>query len=168
MSSLLKPWLILAAIFIAGGLTGSAVTMVLSGQIARPANGPGHPDDMQHMWMLRLTRQLNLTADQQARIEPIVHDTAAQMQKIHNDEFERIRPILQSSDDQIAAILTPDQQAELKKMIAEREDSFSKHGHPWGPPREHEGPGMHFHDDHGNGPPNPPPSTPPATNATTH
>ncbi len=175
MSAALKPWLILAVIFVAGAMTGTAITMVCSGQFTHSAGAPPGPPD-EHMWMMHLTRQLNLTADQQAKIEPIMRDTAAQLQKIHNDEFEKIRPILKASDDQIAAILTPDQQAALKQLEADREKAFSKHGHPWGPP--HEGPGgMHFRNHEGGPddgrPPGPPgeapapPPAPPATNAPT-
>ena len=171
MSAALKPWLILAVIFIAGGFTGSAVTMVLSGQLFR---APGALPDMQQRWMLHLTRQLNLTADQQAKIEPIVRETAAQLQKIHNEEFDKIRPILKASDDQIAAILTPEQQAALKQMVANREEDFLRHQRQWGP--RNGGPdGMHFHGGPGGpdggfppGPPppdtNPPPAVP-ASNA---
>jgi Spy/CpxP family protein refolding chaperone len=176
MSGTLKPWLILAVIFIAGGFTGSALTMVFSGHFMHPA---GPPDDMRQSWMLRLTRQLNLTPDQQAKIEPIIRDTADKVQKIHGEEFDKIRPILQTSDDQIAAILTPEQQAALKQMIADREKAFSHHQRQWGP---HDGgpDGGHFHGGggpgggypppppQGSGPANPPPPAPPATNAPTH
>ncbi len=134
---------------------------------------------MQHMWMLNLTQHLNLTADQQAKIEPIVRDTADKVQKIHRDEFGQVRDILKVSDDQIAAILTPAQQAELKQMVEEREKDFSGHMRRWGGPREGGPGGMHFH---GGGPggaypsgpmDQPPPAAnppvpapiPPATNA---
>jgi Spy/CpxP family protein refolding chaperone len=178
MSAVLKPWLILAVIFIAGGFTGSAVTMVLSGHFAPPPGGPlAHPDDMQHMWMLRLTRQLKLTSDQQAKIEPILRDAAEQVKKIHTEEFGKERQILKASDDQIAAILTPDQQAALKQMIAEREKAFSGHMRQWGGPHDGGPDGMHFHGGGPGGPGgaypggpdqppgNPPPPATPVTNA---
>jgi Spy/CpxP family protein refolding chaperone len=180
MSTALKPWLILAVIFIAGGVTGSTVTMVLSGQFTHPVGPPPPPDDMRQMWMLRLTRQLNLTADQQAKIEPILRDTADKVQKIHGEEFGKVRDILKASDDQIATILTPDQQAELKKIAEEREKAFSGHMRRWGGPHDggpdgmHDHDGMHFHGGPGGpfdpGPPDQPPGNPPppATNAPTH
>ena len=172
MSGILKPWLILAVIFVAGGFTGSALTMVFSGHFMHPG---GPPDDMRQSWMLRLTRQLNLTPDEQAKIEPIIRDTADKVQKIHGEEFGRVRDILKASDDQIAAILTPDQQAALKQMIADREKAFSRRQHQWGGGPHDGGPdGGHFHGGGGPGdgypqpPPNPPPPAPPATNAPGH
>ncbi len=155
MSAAVKPWLILAVIFIAGGFTGSALTMVFSGQLMH-AGGP--PADMRQSWMLRLTRQLNLTPDQQTKIEPILRDTADKVQKIHGEEFGKVRDILKASDAQIAAILTPDQQAALKQMEADREKAFSRHQHQWGGGPD----GGRFH---GGGYP---PSPPPATNAPGH
>ena len=168
MSAALKPWLILAVIFIAGAFTGFAVTMVFSGP-------PGHPGDMQKRWMLNLTHQLNLTADQQAKIDPILRDTSEKVQKIHRDEFAQVRDILKASDDQIAAILTPDQKAELKKLVDEREKDFNGHERRWGGPRDGGPDGMHFHGGPGGPgdgyPPGPPPPDqalpppPPDTNA---
>jgi len=176
MSAALKPWLILAVIFIAGGFTGSALTMVFSGQFMHRAGGPpGPPGDMQQMWMLNLTNHLKLTADQQAKIEPIVRETAEKVQKVHRDEFGQVRDILKASDDQIAAILTPDQQAELKQMIEQREKDFSGHMRRWGHDGGPDGMHDHFHGGPGGaypgGPPdqppgNPPPEPPPAPPAT--
>jgi Spy/CpxP family protein refolding chaperone len=176
MSSALKPWLILAVIFLAGGFTGSALTMVLSGQFTHPAGGPfGPPSDMRQAWMGSLTRHLNLTPDQQAKIEPILRDTSDKVQAIHRGEFAQVRDILKASDDQIAAILTPDQKAELQKMIEEREKDFTGRMRRWGPGHDG-GPGgmhdgMHFHGGGPGGPggayPDQPDQTPPPNAAPT-
>jgi Spy/CpxP family protein refolding chaperone len=177
MSGTLKPWLILAVIFIAGGFTGAALTMVFSGHFMHP---PGPPADMREAWMGRLTRQLNLTPDQQAKIEPILRDTSDKVQKIHQEEFDKIRPILQASDDQIAAILTPEQKAQLKQMAAKRDEDFQRRQRQWGthnggPDGGHDG--GHFHNGGGPGAGYPPPEgqgpepanpPPPATNAPGH
>jgi Spy/CpxP family protein refolding chaperone len=169
MSGALKPWLILAVIFVAGGFTGTALTMVFSGHFMHPG---GPPADMREAWMGRLTRQLNLTPDQQAKIEPILRDTSDKVQKIHQEEFDKIRPILQASDDQIAAILTPDQKAELKQMAAKREEDFMRRQRQWGNGPHNGGPdGGHYHNGGapgGGNPPPPPPPAPPATNAPGH
>jgi len=157
MIAKLKPWLILAVIFVAGGLSGAALTMLF-----------GHPHrDMQQMWMLRLNRELNLTADQQAKIQPIVHDTAEEVQKLHREEFDKVGQLLKSSDDQIAAILTPDQKADLQKMIDERQKDFSRHLRQWGPPHDggRDG-GPYGAPPSGSPQPAPPPApAPPVTNA---
>jgi Spy/CpxP family protein refolding chaperone len=161
MSGTLKPWLILAVIFVAGGFTGAALTMVLPGHFMHPT---GPPDDMRQAWLGRLTRQLNLTPDQQAKIEPILRDTADKVKKAHQEEFDKIRPILQASDDQIAAILTPEQQAELKQMAAKRDEDFQRRQRQWSSGPHNGGPegghdGGHFHNGGAPGGGYPPPAT---------
>jgi Spy/CpxP family protein refolding chaperone len=148
MSSNFKPWLVLAVIFIAGILTGSALTIALSSHFMKPPA----PRDMRQHWMTRLTDRLKLTPDQQAKIQPILADTVTKVQALHRDEVQRGSQIFKAANEQIAALLTPDQNVELQKMEAEREKMFSGHMHRHGGP-----------DDDGGMPPPPPPG--PQTNA---
>jgi Spy/CpxP family protein refolding chaperone len=125
---MLKPWFYLAVIFLAGGVTGASLVVGLGPRFSHP------PTDrqMRNTWMLNLTRRLNLTADQQAKIEPILTDA-------HRNEVEQISQIMKKANDQVAAVLTPDQQAELQKMQKEMEQNRDRmfpgpgHHHPWGP-----------------------------------
>jgi Spy/CpxP family protein refolding chaperone len=184
MSAKLKPWLVLASIFVAGALSGAALTMVLGPHPAPPPPVDGPRGDMQKIWMQRLTHELKLTDDQQAKIEPILHDTADNVRKNHREEFDKVSQLLKASDDQIAALLTPDQRPGFQKMIDEREKDFKEHRRQWGgPPRDGGGPDgggrpdsghdggsdhPHFHPGPNGGPPDqapPPPPAPPATNA---
>jgi Spy/CpxP family protein refolding chaperone len=145
MSSNFKPWLVLAIIFIAGILTGSALTMALSPHFAKPPA----PRDMRQHWMARLTDRLKLTPDQQAKIQPILADATTKAQALHRDEVQRGSQIFKAANEQISALLTPDQKVELQKMEAEREKMFSGHMHRHGGP-----------DDDGRMPPPPPPAPP--------
>ena len=132
MSSNLKPWLLLAVIFIVGVVTGVALTIGLGPHFMRP---PGELLMKRH-WMAELVQRLNLTADQQAKIEPIVADATTQLQSVHRDEMARGAQIFKSAHDQISALLTPEQQVELQKMESERVKRFSDHMRPWGPPHD--------------------------------
>jgi Spy/CpxP family protein refolding chaperone len=155
MSSQLKPWLVLTVIFIVGIVTGSALTFSLASHFMRP---PGEQQMKRH-WMAHLTEQLNLTADQQAKIEPIVADATTRIQSMHHDEVERDSQIFKSANDQISALLTPEQKVELQKMESEREKMFSGHMRPHG--SLHNGPGdMHYHNGPDNGVTPPPPPAP--------
>jgi len=154
MSSQIKPWLLLGGIFVVGIITGSALTIGWSAYFKHP---PGEAQ-MKHHLMAGLTEQLKLTADQQAKIEPILADTGAKIQAIHHQEVGSVSQILKAADQQISALLTPEQQVEFQKIAAEREKMFSGHMHPWGPPKD--GPGGFFHHD---GPADQTP--PPPTNA---
>jgi hypothetical protein len=163
MTLKLKSWLVLALIFVAGAVSGAALTLVLAPHFAPPRMRPHDPARMQRDMLAGLTRELKLTADQQSKIQPILADTARQMQEVHHDEVQRISQIFHATGDRLTPILNPDQQATLQKL--ESQDGarvFFQHAHNWGQPPPPP-PGM---------PPAPPgdapgqpPPPPPATNA---
>ena len=78
----------------------------------------------------RLTKELNLTKDQQDKIKPILDDQMKQAQALRSDtslsqqdRMSKMRDIHKSSTEQIRAVLTPDQQTkydELQKKMMER------------------------------------------------
>jgi Spy/CpxP family protein refolding chaperone len=158
MSLKLKPWAVLTVIFIVGAITGSALTIGLGSHFM---HSPG-PRDMKRHWMAHLTHDLNLTTDQQARIQPILADAETKIQALHRDEIERGSQILKATDDQISTLLTDAQKTELQKMEEEREKMFSGHMRPWGAP--HDGPGPMDRPDEPDDrmPPPPPPEALPA------
>jgi Spy/CpxP family protein refolding chaperone len=162
MSSKVKSWLLLAVIFVIGIVTGSALTIGLASHFMRPHGA----QEMKNHWMMFLTQRLTLTADEQAKIQPILSEATNNIQALHRDEVDRGSQIIKAANDQIAQVLTPDQKVELQKMESEREKMFMGHMHPWGPP--HDGPDgppggpdpmrHHWDDD---APPPPPPGAPP-------
>jgi Spy/CpxP family protein refolding chaperone len=160
MSSQLKPWLVLAVIFIVGVVTGSALTIGLGSHFIHP---PGE-QQITHHWMTHLVQRLKLTADQQAKIEPILADAETKFQSLHHEEVEHGSQIFKAANDQISALLTPEQNVELQKMETEREKMFSGHVRPWGPPHEGSG-GTYHHDKPGD---NTTPSQPPPPDALTN
>ena len=144
MMSKLKPWLILAVIFVAGILTGIAVTVAFPARFIHP---PQARESKNHLLDF-LSHRLKLTPDQTAKVQPITEDAEAKLRSLHHEEVERGSEIFKAMDDQIAAVLNPDQKAELQKLETEREKMFGGHPRPWGNQRDHEG--------------NPPPPAPPA------
>jgi len=159
MSSQLKSWLLLGVIFIVGIVTGAALAIGLGPHFRHESDTP----QIKRLWMADLDRRLNLTADQQAKIDPILADAKTRMLALHRDEVERGSQIIKAAHDQISALLTPEQKVELKKMESEREKMFMEHMRPWGTPREGPG-GMHHHGGPGDGMKSPPPPDAP-TNA---
>jgi len=82
-----------------------------------------------------LTRKLNLTADQQAKVQEIFKSEQSQMQSIHNDstlsrEDRRAKmiDIHKASTDQVRALLDATQQKKFDKMQANREQRMHDHG----------------------------------------
>ena len=97
------------------------------------------PDQrLQHM-----TKMLNLTDDQQQKIKPILENQASQMQALHQDttmsrqdKMAKMMQIRQSSNDQIKAILTPDQQAKFAQMQDRQMEHMGHGGMGQGQPQQ--------------------------------
>jgi periplasmic protein CpxP/Spy len=70
-----------------------------------------------------LSKKLNLTADQTAKIEPILAQRDQQMQALWQnqqlapqDRHQQIRSINETAEQHMATVLSPDQMAQLKAM----------------------------------------------------
>lgn len=70
-----------------------------------------------------LTRKLNLTPDQSAKVEPILADHDQKMQALMAntqlapaDRHQQMKAINQDTEGQMAGVLTPDQLTQLKAM----------------------------------------------------
>jgi periplasmic protein CpxP/Spy len=78
-----------------------------------------------------LSKQLNLTDDQKAKVKPILDDQGKQMRAVREDtslsqeqKRDKMKEIHEKTDSQINDILTPEQQkkfADLKEQNAHRE-----------------------------------------------
>jgi len=74
----------------------------------------------------RLSRKLQLTPDQAAKIEPILQSRQQQMQQIRadassspHDQHQKMRALKQDTDSQIQAILTDSQRQQYQQMQQE-------------------------------------------------
>ncbi len=68
----------------------------------------GHGFGIEH-----LTKELDLTADQQAKIQPILDAAKPQIKAIHEDAMQKIKAIMESTGTQIRPILNAQQQAKF-------------------------------------------------------
>ena len=80
-------------------------------------------------WM---SKKLNLTDNQKAKLQPILQDEFQQMKAVRDDaslnrdqKHEKMMQIRQTFQPQVTAVLTPDQQQKLEQMKANRE---ARHG----------------------------------------
>ena len=104
-----------------------------SGQQPGPGMGRGmgrRPMDDQ---IKHLSKKLNLSDDQQAKLKPILEDQRKQMEAIHNDSslsredrFGKMQALRQSSDAQIKGVLNEEQQKSFDKMRAEQQDRMKQ------------------------------------------
>ncbi len=102
-----------------------------------PGGGPGGHGPMSPDQRLQMmTKQLDLTADQQQKIKPLLESESQQMQTLHQDtslsqedRMSKMKQIRQSTNEQIKSSLNPDQQQKFDEMM-------SRHGHAHGGPGE--------------------------------
>lgn len=117
----------LALSVLAAGITfaGAQQTTPAPDTTAPQASAPmhrHHAPNPEHQ-AKHLAKELNLTPDQQARIEPILADRDQKMQALHantelapEDRHQQMRAIMQDTEQQMAGVLTPDQLTQLKAM----------------------------------------------------
>src|SRR3954468_13764685 len=102
----------LALVFLAGLATG-----VFGGAWhARHAFAGRHGERMGDRMREHLRRELNLTPEQVQEVNPIVETMAKQLQEIRAESGRRVSETIAQSHEQIAAHLTPEQQAELQRL----------------------------------------------------
>ena len=108
-----------------------------AGQQPDQQSGPGMGGHMgrRHMptvddQLKHLSKKLNLSDDQQAKLKPILEDQRKQMDAIRNDSslsredrFSKMQEVRQGSDTQIKSVLNDDQQKNFDKM---REDQANR------------------------------------------
>lgn len=76
----------------------------------------GHGMMFEHM-----TEELNLTADQQAKVKPIVDAARPQLQAIHQDAMQKSKAVMDDTMSKIRPLLTPEQQKKADDIKAAHE-----------------------------------------------
>lgn len=129
-SKLRSMWLV--ALLLAFPLAGSRATAAQyqgggpgGGPVRGGPRGPMSPDDR----LKQMTRDLNLTDEQQAKIKPILTDEQKKMEDLRNDASGdrqamrgKMMEIRKDTNDQIRAQLNDKQKEKLDKQEQQRED----------------------------------------------
>jgi periplasmic protein CpxP/Spy len=120
------------------------------GQGGGGRRGPMSADDQ----LKRMTKEFNLTADQRAKIKPILVDAQKKMEDMRNDSSadrqgmrQKMMQIRQDTNDQVRALLDDKQKEKFAKQEQERQDRMQN--------RRGGGPGGPGGDDQGGNPPAP-------------
>ena len=97
---------------------------------------PSADDQLKH-----LSKMLNLSDDQQAKLKPILEDQHKQMQQLWNDNlmsrqdrFSKMRELRENADTQIKGVLNDDQQKKFDQM-REEQRSHMRHRMSGGNPQ---------------------------------
>jgi len=75
----------------------------------------------------KLSENLNLTADQKAKVQPIVDQAKPQIRAIHEDAMQKTKAVLDNTMAQIRPLLTAEQQQKLDAMRKSREEMRNAH-----------------------------------------
>jgi Spy/CpxP family protein refolding chaperone len=104
----------------------AAGAIALGGLIALQAQagpgGHGHAFGLQG-----ITKQLNLTSDQQTKVQPILDQAKPQIAAIHQEAMQKMKTVMDSSLSQIRPLLNPDQQKKLDDIQKAHQDMMNAH-----------------------------------------
>jgi Spy/CpxP family protein refolding chaperone len=94
---------------------------------AQPGPG-GHGGWHGHAFGLRhLTDKLNLTSDQETKVQPILDAAKPQLVAIHQDAMQKAKGVIDNSLSQIRPLLTADQQKKLDAIQKAHQDMMDAH-----------------------------------------
>ena len=109
--------LILAAV---GAIALSGFAIVQAADKGGPGghdwHGRGHGNMLKHM-----TESLNLTPDQQAKVQPILDQAKPQLKAIHQEAMQKTKALMDSTMTQIRPLLNAQQQEKLDDLKAAHE-----------------------------------------------
>lgn len=97
--------------------------IALGGFAVAQAQGPGSGHhggaglSLEH-----LTTNLNLTADQQTKVQPILDAAKPKIAAIHQDAMQKTHAVMSDAMSQIRPLLTPDQQTKFDAMQKAHQD----------------------------------------------
>ena len=87
-----------------------------------------------------LAKRLNLKSDQQSKVEDILKSEQSQIEALHSDSsvakedrHSKMMDIHTSSNDEIRALLDPDQQKKWDEMQAKHQERMQEHHHEQAP-----------------------------------
>lgn len=102
-----------------------AMAAIISLAQGQDSSGPDRPHGRHHKWgnsMERMTKALDLTPDQQAKIQPILDQARPQIIAARKESREKVKAIRENTQAQIRPLLTPVQQQKFDALQKARED----------------------------------------------
>jgi periplasmic protein CpxP/Spy len=131
----------LAGMLISGASLAMAQSAAQSDNAASPSQAQGQERSERHHHQMdpakrveHLTKKLNLSAEQQSKIQGLLKDEQSQMQNLRQDTStskedrrSKFMEVHKNTDDQIRATLNPDQQKKWDEMQSKREERMAKH-----------------------------------------
>lgn len=120
-----------ATLIFVAGLFGGALA---GPHMLRTFLHPPTPNEMSSHILARLQSRLSLTPEQTAQIQPLVEQTASDIDAIRKATTKQISDRIAEANSKTAAFLTPEQKTKLDQMAAERREHM-RHEGPFFRPR---------------------------------
>jgi hypothetical protein len=130
----------LLVLLAAGLITMGANLALAQGNMSNDQSAQGQEGGHMHHGMdpakrtAELTKKLNLTSDQQSKVQSILQSEKSQMESLHQDSSmsqqdrrAKMMDIHKTSSDQIRALLDSNQQKKWDEMQSKREERMEKH-----------------------------------------
>jgi Spy/CpxP family protein refolding chaperone len=114
----------------------NVLTLVAAGAIAlggfmvvqaQPGPGGGGHWHGRSFGLQRITEKLDLTSDQQTKVQPIIDGAKPQIAAIHQEAMQKTKGVMDSTLSQIRPLLTPDQQKKLDDIQKAHQDMMNAH-----------------------------------------
>jgi Spy/CpxP family protein refolding chaperone len=114
----------------------NVLTLVAAGAIAlggfvvvqaQPGPGGGGRCHGHGFGLQGITEKLNLTSDQQTKVQPIIDGAKPQIAAIHQEAMQKMKTVMDSTVSQIRPLLTPDQQKKLDDIQKAHQDMMNAH-----------------------------------------
>ena len=94
---------------------------------AQPGPGGRHWHGGHAFGLRGITEKLDLTADQQTKVQPILDAAKPQITAIHQEAMQKAKGVIDSSLSQIRPLLTADQQKKLDAVQKAHQDMVNAH-----------------------------------------
>jgi Spy/CpxP family protein refolding chaperone len=109
--------LLVALVFLAGVATGVVGTRIVVRRVVGEIIA--HPETVQPRIERNLAFRLRLDSDQQVKLHEIMSGTHEQLKALHQEYRPLVVLVLSNANDQVTALLTPEQQARFEKWKKE-------------------------------------------------
>jgi hypothetical protein len=110
----------LLAVLAAGAIALGGFIITQAQADSGPGCAHGHSFGLQD-----LTGKLNLTADQQTKVQPILDATKPQIAAIHQEAMQKTKTVMDGALSQIRPLLTPDQQKKFDAIQKAHQDMMN-------------------------------------------
>ncbi len=94
---------------------------------AQPGHGGGGQWHGHGFGLQGLVGKLNLTPDQQTKVQPIIDQAKPQIAAIHQEAMQKMKAVMDSTTSQIRPLLTADQQKKLDDIQKAHQDMMNAH-----------------------------------------